>query len=64
MLNKGKSDVPLYSTAQRCCLLHPDKAKLFAEDFPKKHKHKHNLFLTITIELHKCNKNGTVTLKY
>ena len=43
-----------------------DKAKLFAENFSKKHthNHEHNLFLTITTELHKCNKNGTVTLKY
>ena len=42
------------------------KAKLFAESFSKKHKHshEHNLFLAITTELHKCNKNGTVTLKY
>ena len=29
----------------------------------KKHKHKHNLFLTITVELHKRDKNGTVTLQ-
>ena len=28
-----------------------------------KYQHKHNLFLSVTIELHKCDKNGTATLK-
>ena len=28
-----------------------------------KYHHKHNLFLSVTIELHKCDKNGTATLK-
>ena len=66
VLNKSKSAIPLLFNGPEVLSSSSDKAKVFAEHFPKKHKqkNKHNLFLTITIKLHKCNKKGTVTLKY
>ena len=36
----------------------------FSKSIKHKKKHKQNLFLTIIIELHKCDKNGTVALQY